>query len=93
MASPKEGYVAVYEWQVRNELTFLIGALLREKIKEYQLSISQIYPLGICRIMAFEMCCEKAGVTGSVKLFRYLFTLKNQQGPIILAVGRRKRVL
>lgn len=73
VAAPKEGYIAVYEWQVRKGLTFLIGELLRDNIMEYQLSVSQIYLLGICRIIAFEMCCGKAGVTGSVKLFRYFY--------------------
>lgn len=56
VAAPREGYVTAYEWQVRNGLKFLIGELLTELIKQYQISFSQIYPLGICRIMAFEVC-------------------------------------
>lgn len=38
--------------------------------------VSQIYPLGICKILAFEMGCEKARVTGSVKLFTYFYYIK-----------------
>lgn len=76
MAAPKEVYVVVYEWQVSNGLTFSIEEFFREIIKEYQLLVSQIYPLGICKIMAFEMCCEKARVTGSVKLFTYFYYIK-----------------
>lgn len=60
--SPREGYVAVYEWQVMNGLKFLICSLLKDIIKQYRVSISQILPLGICKVMAFEACCQKAGV-------------------------------
>lgn len=74
--NPKKGCVTVYEWHIRNGLTFLIEELLREIIKEYQISVIQIYPLGICRIMAFEMCFEKVGITESVKLFRYFYYIK-----------------
>lgn len=91
VATPKEGYVAVYEWQVRNGLTFLIGELLREIIKEYQLSVSQIYPLGICKIIVFEMCYEKAGVTGSVKLFRYFYYIKNSAGGYYFSSRSKKK--
>lgn len=91
VTAPKEGYVAVYEWQVSNGLTFPIGELLREVIKKYQISVCQIYPLGICRIMAFEMCCEKAGVTGSVKLFRYFYYIKKSAGGYYFSSRPKKK--
>lgn len=40
VSSPKEGYVVVYEWQVRNGLKFPIGDLLTDIIKQYQIWIS-----------------------------------------------------
>lgn len=42
-------------------------------IEDYKISISQIFLLEICRIMAFKTCCRKAGVTGNIDLFRSFY--------------------
>lgn len=66
----KEGYVAVYESQLKRGLRFLILELLREFINCYGVSIAQVYPIGICRLIAFEMACRQVWVSGSLTLFR-----------------------
>lgn len=91
--SPREGYVAVYEWQVRNGLKFPVEGLLREVIREYQISISQIYPLGICRVITFEICYEKARIYGSVKLFRHFYYIKKAAEGYYFSCRPKRRTL
>lgn len=79
-SSPKEGYVVIYKWQIRNRLKFRICLLLKEIIKQYRISNSQTFPLGICRIMAFDACSRKAGVSRNVVLFRYYYHIKKAVG-------------
>lgn len=55
---------------------FLIFDLLREVITHYGVSISQIYPIGICRLIAFEMTCRQVGVNSLLALFRQFYQMK-----------------
>lgn len=89
--SPKEGYMVIYEWQVRNGMKFLIGALLKKAIKQYRMSISQIFPLGICRIMVFDACCHKFGEAVSVDLFRHYYHIKKTTGGYYLSSRPKKK--
>lgn len=39
-SSPREGYVVIYEWQIRNGPEFPICPLSKEILKQYRISIS-----------------------------------------------------
>lgn len=55
---PGRGYVFVFENQLNLGLRFPVFQLLRDLIEYYGLSITQLFPLGICMIVAFEMACR-----------------------------------
>lgn len=89
--SSKDNYVVIYEWQIKNGLRFPICPLLKEVIKQYRISISQIFLLGICRIMAFEACRRKTGVAVSVDLFIYYYHIKKTIGGYYFSSKPKKR--
>lgn len=45
-------------------------------IEYYKVSITQLFPLGICRIVAFEMAYKEGKVESSLILFRHFYHLK-----------------
>lgn len=78
--APEEGFVAVYEAQLKNGLRFPILGLLGEVIRHYGVSIAQVYLIGICRLIAFEMACKQARVKSSLMLFRQFYQIKGMGG-------------
>lgn len=76
----EEGYVAVYELQLKSGLKFPIFDLLRDVINHYRVLIAQIYPIGICRHISFEMACTLVGVSCSLVLYRQFFQMKGMGG-------------
>lgn len=77
---PGKGYVAVFESQLKLGLRFPVFQLLQEVIKYYGVSIIQLFPLGICIMVAFEMACREAKVESSLTLFRHFYHLKRTGG-------------
>ena len=73
---PEEGWVAIFESQLKSGLRFPLFKLLIDIINFYEVSISQIFPLGLTRIVAFELACREAKVASSVTLFRCFYHLK-----------------
>lgn len=78
--TPEPGYVAVYESQLKNGLRFLVFNLLREVINHYGVSIAQVYPIGICRLIVFEMACRWVKVRSTLTLFRQFYQMKGIGG-------------
>lgn len=92
-SSPKESYVVIYELQVRNGLKFPVCPLLKETIKQYKISITQIFSLGIFRIMAFDACCRKARFLG-VSIYLGIFIISRRlRGAIISVVDQKRKIL
>lgn len=53
---------------------------LREIINHYGLLISQVFPLRMYRIVAFELACREVWVTSSLTLFPYFYHIKKRDG-------------
>lgn len=57
--SPAKGYVAIFESQLKFGLRFPKFRLLKKMIDHYEVSITQLFPLGFYRMVAFEMACRE----------------------------------
>lgn len=78
--APGKGYVAVFESQLKLGLRFLVFRLVQDVIEYYGVSITQLFPLGICRMVAFEMACKEPKVESSLTLFRHFYHMKRTGG-------------
>lgn len=83
--SSTKGFVIVFESQLRFGLRSSIFCLLREVIEHYELCITQIFPLGLCRTVAFDMACKEAKVERSLNLFRHYCYIK-RNGRVLLCL-------
>lgn len=84
---PGEGYVTVFESQLKLGIRFPVFQLLRDVIGYYGVSITQLFSLGICKMVAFEMACREAKVESSLTLFRHFYHLK-RTGRFYCVCGR-----
>lgn len=61
---------------MKNGLRFPIFGLLGEVVSHYGLSIAQVYPIGICRLIAFEIASKRVGAKSSLTLLRQFYQMK-----------------
>lgn len=78
--TPRKGYVAIFESQLKLGLRFPVFRLLCEMIGYYGVSITLVFSLGIGRMVAFEMACSAVKVESSMTLFRHFYHLKRTGG-------------
>lgn len=68
-----KGYVAVFDSQLKFGLRFPILQQLKDVIDDYEVSITQMFPLGLCGMVNFEMACKEAKVKSNLNLFRHYY--------------------
>lgn len=60
-------------------------------IRHYSVSIAQVYPIRICRLMAFELVCKQAKVKSSLTLFRQFYQMKGMGGMFYFATRPKRK--
>lgn len=53
---------------------------MKDVIDHYEVSITQMFPLGLCRMVGFEMTCKEAKVESNLNLFRHYCHIKRTEG-------------
>lgn len=76
--TPAKGYFVVFESQLKFGLR-PIFRLLKEVIEYYEVSITQLFPLGLCRMIAFEIACKEEKVECSLNLLRHYYHIKRTE--------------
>lgn len=77
---PTKGFIGIFESQLKLGLRFPIFQLLQKVIDYYEVYIRQLFPLGICKMIAFEMAWKEAKLESSLRLFRHFYHKKRTRG-------------